>query len=270
MTNRICSTDKIFFFRSHLEKCPLCGSTLHVGYKTNLRPVITLSGELKILQTVLKCPNKGCPGNKGGKTRFYQAEEYLMAMLPKCDFGLDVTLYTGYLMDIKKKTLGEAHDELKKLGLEIDESTVYRQFQKYRALLAGLSIKELEGMNEKFQATGGYILSVDATQVKNSPPVLVCRELTTGMVLRVAVIESENEEEIKKAFQFLLDKLGPPAAIVSDMRPGILSAAEIVFPGVKHQYCHFHFLRNVGKGLMGDDYDHLRDIEKTSKKKSTS
>lgn len=270
MTVHLFNKDKIFFCCTGIENCLFCGADLHVGYITNLRTVITLSGEVKIKQTVLVCPNEDCPGNKGGKKRYYQAEEFLMTVLPKCDFGLDVTLYIGYQMDIQKKTLDETHEALGKQGLEIDRSTVYRQFQKYRALLAGLSIKELEGMNEKFQATGGYILSVDATQVKSSPPVLVCRELTTGMVLRVAVIESENEEEIKKAFQFLLDKLGPPAAIVSDMRPGILSAAEIVFPGVKHQYCHFHFLRNVGKGLMGDDYDHLRDIEKTSKKKSTS
>ncbi len=270
MTVHLFNKDKIFFHCTGIENCLFCGADLHVGYITNLRTVITLSGEVKIKQTVLVCPNGDCPGNKGGKKRYYQAEEFLMTVLPKCDFGLDVTLYIGYRMDIQKKTLDETHGALEKQGLEIDRSTVYRQFQKYRTLLAGLSIKELEALKEKFKTTGGYIISVDGVQVKDSPPVLVCRELTAGRVLHVSVIETENEEEIGEAFQFLLDKFGLPAAIVSDMRPGILAAAVEWFPGVKHQYCHFHFLKNVGKGLMKKDYKQFRGLEKASKKKSTS
>ncbi len=217
-------------------------------------------------QTVMGCPNGDCPGNEGEKTRNYQAEEFLMTVLPKFEYGLDVILYTGYLMDIQKKTLGEAHEALLAKGLAIDESTVYRHFQKYRTLLAGLSIKEQEQLKKEFQKNGGYILSVDAVQVKDSPPVLVCRELTTGKVLHVDVIKSENEEEISRGFQLLRDTFGLPAGIVSDMKPGILSAAKKWFPGVKHQYCHFHFLRNVGKGLMKKDYDQLREVKKTAKK----
>ena len=38
-----------------------------------------------------------------------------------------------------------------------------------------------------------------------------------------------------------------------------LAAFEIVFPGIQHFVCHFHFLRDIGKDLMEYDYAMLRD-----------
>jgi hypothetical protein len=254
------------FLRTSLENCPFCGANFHVGYNSGLRLVIHLTGEVKMRQAVLKCSNSTCPGNEGGKTRYYQAEEYLMAALPKCTFGLDVTLYTGYLMDIQRGSLGEAHAKLQKLGMVIDQSTVYRQFQKYRALLAGISIKEQEELGQVFKEAGGYVLSLDATVVDNSPPLLTCLELTTGRILHAGVLSSENNEEISGILKILRERFGQPVAVVSDMKHGILLAVKEVFPGVKHQYCHYHFLRNVGKGLMGADNDKLNQLKQNTKK----
>jgi hypothetical protein len=42
------------------------------------------------------------------------------------------------------------------------------------------------------------------------------------------------------------------------MSKGILSAIAQVFPGIPDFICHFHFLRDLGKDLCGEDYDTLR------------
>src|ERR1017187_7933994 len=47
-------------------------------------------------------------------------------------------------------------------------------------------------------------------------------------------------------------------ALVHDMSKGILSAIAQVFPGIPDFICHFHFLRDLGKDLCGEDYDTLR------------
>jgi hypothetical protein len=42
------------------------------------------------------------------------------------------------------------------------------------------------------------------------------------------------------------------------MGAGILKAVAKVFPNVADFICHFHFLRDIGNDLMGEDYDRLR------------
>ena len=51
---------------------------------------------------------------------------------------------------------------------------------------------------------------------------------------------------------------GIPVALVHDMGRGILKAVAEVFPKVPDFICHFHFLRDVGKDLLGDEYDLVR------------
>jgi hypothetical protein len=53
-------------------------------------------------------------------------------------------------------------------------------------------------------------------------------------------------------------KYGIPIALVHDMGKGILKAVAKVFPGVPDFICHFHFLRDIGKDFLGDQYDIIR------------
>ncbi len=55
---------------------------------------------------------------------------------------------------------------------------------------------------------------------------------------------------------------GKPLAVVSDMQPSIVEVVEELLPGVKHQYCQYHLLRNMGKELMGQSYSQLGGIMK--------
>jgi hypothetical protein len=56
-----------------------------------------------------------------------------------------------------------------------------------------------------------------------------------------------------------------PLAVLSDMGKGLLSALEVVFPGIPILICHFHFLRDIGKDLLDEDYRTLRNQLKKSK-----
>ena len=56
-----------------------------------------------------------------------------------------------------------------------------------------------------------------------------------------------------------------PIALVHDMGKGILSAVAAVFPGKPDFICHFHFLRDIGKDLMEDEYKKIRNRLKKHK-----
>jgi len=49
------------------------------------------------------------------------------------------------------------------------------------------------------------------------------------------------------------------------MGKGILSAVAKVFPDKPDFICHFHFLRDIGKDLMEDEYKQIRNRLKKHK-----
>lgn len=268
LMNEIPLTLPTNFLQTSLKTCPFCEHKLKVSYLTTPRLVKTLNGPIQVCQTVMVCPNLTCQDQNNGSPRRIQAEEYLTLSLPNCQFGMDVTLFIGYHMHLHHQSLNEVWNSLTNMNLEIDLSTVYRQYQKYLAFMKNLTEKESIQLNEVFQERGGYVLSLDAVQTKNSPPLLVCRELTTETTLMTGLLHSENEPEITEILQKIREKFGQPIAVVSDMSLGISKAIEKVFPSAQHQYCHFHFLKNLGKALLEEDYKLIREQKGEYKKKS--
>ena len=77
----------------------------------------------------------------------------------------------------------------------------------------------------------------------------------TDIVLGNIKIPSEKAEFILPFLREIKANFGNPLAVVQDMGKGIMNAVEEVFDGIRIFICHFHFLRDIGKDLFGDDYD---------------
>lgn len=78
------------------------------------------------------------------------------------------------------------------------------------------------------------------------------------IVLGNIKLPSEKAAGIVPFLRQLQECFGPPLALVHDMSKGILAAAAEVFPGIPDFICHFHSLRDLGKDLLGAEYDTLR------------
>ena len=85
------------------------------------------------------------------------------------------------------------------------------------------------------------------------------------IVLSSVKINSEKKEAIVPFLKDTKSKYGTPLAVSNDMDRGLLAALEVVFPGVPIRICHFHFLRDIGKDLLGEDYGTLRNKLKNSR-----
>ncbi len=55
----------------------------------------------------------------------------------------------------------------------------------------------------------------------------------------------------------VMDKFGVPLAIISDMQQSIIESVKLVLPGVLHQFCQSHFLRNAGDALTKELHQEL-------------
>lgn len=47
-----------------------------------------------------------------------------------------------------------------------------------------------------------------------------------------------------------------PIAVISDMQPAIIEAVKNVLPGIPHQFCQYHFIKNAGN-FMEKEYKEL-------------
>jgi hypothetical protein len=80
----------------------------------------------------------------------------------------------------------------------------------------------------------------------------------SGTVLDSVKVSSEKSSKMEPFLKKIDDDFGPPLVVVQDMSKAIMNAVEEAFPDVPILICHFHFLRDIGKDLLGEEYDTVR------------
>jgi len=70
---------------------------------------------------------------------------------------------------------------------------------------------------------------------------------------------SEKADKIIPFLRQVKKSYGLPVAMVHDMGAGILSAVKVVFPRIPDFICHYHFLRDIGNDLFGNEYARIRN-----------
>ena len=113
-------------------------------------------------------------------------------------------------------------------------------------------------MADAMRLRGGYILHLDATCEGRDPILMSSLDSILQIVLGNVKLPAEDEKNIVPFLQRMKKTFSIPVALVHDMGRGLLKAVAKVFPKVPDFICHFHFLRDIGKDLLGDPYDIIR------------
>jgi hypothetical protein len=135
----------------------------------------------------------------------------------------------------------------KRIALAISEATLVCNTPQIRAGLAALPVRiyVLDGTNSNFSKT-----------------LFIVRELMTGMTLGVALLTEHDKETIHQFLESIFTQFGRPDFMVGDGERGVISAARKFYLEIPFQYCHQHFLKNLGKALMEDTEKDLNRILK--------
>lgn len=236
-------------FRTSLNECPQCGANLNVQ-KTIFRQVSTLHlGSFLAAETVMFCPK--CSG-------LFRAEE-LAALVPSgANFGYDVMVHVGRSMYERHRNEAEIVHELSLENVQISPREVSLLANKFIVYLSLCHQESCPDLVVEMQQRGGYIFHLDATTDGGSPLLMSSIDSLSKTVLGNVKLPSESEEHIVPFLECIKQRFGTPIALVHDMGKGILKAVNTVFPGVADFICHFHFLRDIGKDYLGDEYDTIR------------
>lgn len=238
----------IHFYPENHESL-VCGSRLHVQ-KTRTKTVVTMDiGAFWARETVMFCPQD--------QTIF--PSEKLRSLVPEGGtFGFDVIVAIGLALFVHCRNNQEIMAELAVKNVFVSEREISYLGRKFIIYLALAHRESQPYLKDLMARRGGYILHVDGTCEGDSPNLFCGLDGISELVLDTIKIPSEKKELLVPFFERIKGQYGEPKALVHDMGKGIITAVEEVFPGVADFICHFHFLRDIGKDLLLDEYTALQ------------
>jgi hypothetical protein len=255
------------------EHCVSCGQRLWIAYHEHRR-VVRLDGVWRLTLRVRRCRNRDCSQYHCP----YVPEEAGAWVLPQAEFGLDVIALVGHLRYREQRSVPQIHHALRERGVTIAERSVTVLLHRYEELVA-LRLADASRLRERLAEQGGVILAIDGLQPDVGHEVLwVLRDVRSGAVLLARSLLSATEGDLAPLLEEVRDALvgqdrenrddeRPAAAIpilgvISDGQHSLRKAVARALPGVPHQLCQFHYLREAARPIFEADRHAKKELKK--------
>ena len=176
----------------------------------------------------------------------------------RCTYGYDVLVYVGYGLFVHSHSEQQIIEQLAHKNVSISQREIGFLGKKFIAYLAIAHYQSRQRLKQFMSLKGGYILHIDGTCEGDSPHLFTGMDGIAKIVLDNIKLPSEKAELLIPFLAKIKQQYGDPVALVHDMGRGILSAVKAVFKDIPDFICHFHFLRDIGKDLYGNEYAKIR------------
>jgi len=227
-------------------KCPICGSNIKYLYNDGGRKVITLNGIIKLYTCYYSCTNKECEYNRPHTV-------FQNIVLPYKHFGLDV--WRWVIIDYV-----EFHDPYTTISkriyshfrIKISPNTVKSIIETFLAANSDQAIEETKTLVGK---NGRIFLMLDGQRPNKKDHMLwIFIDTLTDRILHMEYLISADSKALSKIIKKIQDKYDVAIkAVISDHQSSIIKAVKETLPGIPHQFCHFHFLKNLSRNIGAFD-----------------
>ena len=247
--------------RPWYSHCPDCGLRLWADYR-NRRTVATLTGLVGLLLDIRRCHNRACRRY----CKPYRPEAEGFYALPQHEFGLDVVALVGALRYAEHRSIPEIHQALRCRGLDIAQRTVTNLLDRYDELLA-VTLTDNSRLGGLLAEQGQVSLAIDGLQPDIGHEVLwVLRDCLSGEVLLAKSLLSGRRQDLAELIGQVRDGLGVPiTGVISDGQHPIRKAVAQTLPGVPHQLCQFHYLREAARPAYEADRHAKKELKKRAR-----
>jgi len=183
--------------------------------------------------------------------------------LPHGEIGLDVIASVGAQRFGEHRSVPEIHRALQARQLTVCERSVTNLIQRYEELVS-LQLSDRPWLNERLRTQGRVVLAIDGLQPNVGNEVLwVIRECLSGEVLLARPLLSGTESDLAALFREVLQMLPVPiVGVISDGQQSVRKAVASALPGVPHQLCPFHYLREAGPFIFEADRHAKKELKK--------
>ena len=240
------------------ERCWLCGRGLW-NIDTHARTVATLVGLVHYKLTIRACPNPTCERFR----RPYHPEAEGVLALPHGEFGLDVIAFVGQERYQEHRSVPEIHQALRARGVAIAERSVTELLHRYEELVT-VRLMDRTRLRDRVSAQKAVVLAIDGLQPDAGHEVLwVIRDLLSGEVLLARSLLSSTQEDLAALLREVHAWLPVPIrGVISDGQPAIRAAVRAALPGVAHQLCQFHYLKEAAAPISAADRHAKKELKK--------
>ena len=238
--------------------CSSCGGSLWAGYDT-ARTITTLHDVTRLTLSVRRCHNPACPRHR----KPVRPEEEGAWALPNGEFGFDIIALIGTLRYREHRSIPEIHRSLLEHNVAIAQRTVTYLLERYEELLA-LRLADQTRLKQLLKQQGHIILALDGLQPFKTHDVLwVLRDTISGEVLLARNLDSARHEDLANLLREVKNALPVPIrGVISDAQPPIRLAVQQVLPGIPHQLCQFHYLKEAAKPIVEADQHAKTELKK--------
>src|SRR6266567_205746 len=241
-----------------LIHCMSCQQRLWVAYHAQ-RTLMTFRGLVRLRLVVRRCRNQACELYHLP----YRAEEEGAWALPHGEFGLDIIAVIGQLRYGEHRSIPEIHQRLVQRGVSIAPRTVTDLLERYEELVA-LHLANEERLLERLKQQGQVILAIDGMQPDVGHEVLwVLRDCVSGEVLLARSLLSSTQQDLAALLREVTEAVPVPIrGVISDGQKTIRKAVAKCLPGVPHQLCQFHYLREAATPIFEADRHAKTELKK--------
>lgn len=240
-------------------RCVACGQALPADYRRH-RTLTTLNGVVRLQLQVRRCQQPACPQF----LRPVHPEQEGRLALPHHEFGLDVIAHVGTLRYAQHRSVPEIHTALVERGVVLCARTVTNLLDRYDELLA-VSLADDQRLQRVTGEQGRVVIAFDGLQPDVGHEVLwVVRDCLSGELLRARSLLSARQDDLADLLRGVRDALRVPiVGAVSDGQHSVRKAIAKALPGVPHQLCHFHYLREAARPIFEADRHAKKVLKKT-------
>jgi len=245
--------DSCIVLEPEIDSCPQCHEPLYVVKTTELREICSIRyGKIWMKERIKAC--RSCHDH-------CQQHSKVPALLapPKHLFAYDVMAFAGEQKLRFSKTLHTIRQVLDGHGIQISIGMLSLYIREFCCRFECLHYAKLDKLGRWIKKNQlGYMLHVDCSSEQKSDTVFVCYDRTSEIALVSEKVPSERQPFLVPILKKVRKRLGNPVSAMSDLGGAITKALEEVFPNAERRICHFHFLRDVGKDILGPSYDAVR------------
>jgi hypothetical protein len=221
--------------------------------------VATLTGLVRLRLQVRRCENSDCIR----RHQPYRPEAEGAIVLPQHEFGLDIIALIGAWRYREHRSVPEIHRGLRERGVAIAERTVTYLLDRYDELVA-TALADDDRLRAVLARQGRVILALDGLQPNVGHEVLwVLRDCLSGEVLLARSLLSATSADLAALVAEVAATIGVPiTGVVSDGQPSVRLAVRQALPGVPHQLCQFHYLREAALPIFEADRHAKKELKK--------
>jgi hypothetical protein len=239
------------YYRPEQTTCPHCGHVLKRWYQVWQKHIVFLHGREWVVNMAYRCPNPRCAEPE----RVYVSQEARRLTVRGSSFALEVIVQIGYWRFWHRWTVTQIHAVLTQdRRVPISKREVLYLIGVFLVLFRCTYHLRVAAHAAAFRRQGVFV-AIDALKPeKGNSALYVVRELKVGLVLHEATLLTADHRTLATRLLQPVKDLGYRVrGIVSDDEKALVLAVAQTFPGVAHQTCQIHCLREAATPIANAD-----------------